>query len=66
MAEGAFDAATLEKVRAMVAVNGAQAGLLPSRLDDLILAVSEVATNSVMHGGGHGLARLWVDGGDVV
>lgn len=66
VAEVAFDAATLEKVRAMVAVNGAQAGLLPSRLDDLILAVSEVATNSVMHGGGHGLARLWVDGGDVV
>jgi anti-sigma regulatory factor (Ser/Thr protein kinase) len=66
VAEVAFDAGTLGKVRAMVAAKGAQAGLLPSRLDDLILAVSEVATNSVIHGGGHGLARLWVDGGDVV
>ncbi len=61
-----FDAGTLDKVRAMVAARGAQAGLLPSRLDDLILAVSEVATNSIMHGGGRGLARLWVDGDDVV
>jgi anti-sigma regulatory factor (Ser/Thr protein kinase) len=66
VAEVRFDAGTLGSVRAMVAAKGAQAGLLPSRLDDLILAVSEVATNSVVHGGGHGLARLWVDGGDVV
>ena len=66
VAEVAFDASTLGEVRAMVAVKGAEAGLLPSRLDDLILAVSEVATNSVVHGGGRGLARLWVDDGDVV
>lgn len=66
VAEVAFDAGTLGTVRAMVATKGAQAGLLPSRLDDLILAVSEVATNSIIHGGGQGLARLWVDGGDVV
>ena len=66
VAEVAFDASTLGEVRALVAVEGAQAGLLPSRLDDLILAVSEVATNSVVHGGGRGLARLWVDDGDVV
>lgn len=66
VAEVAFDARTLGEVRALVAVKGAQAGLLPSRLDDLILAVSEVATNSVVHGGGRGLARLWVEDGDVV
>ena len=29
------------------------------RVDDLILAVHEIATNSVIHGGGHGTVRIW-------
>jgi len=35
---------------------------LPVRIrDDLILAVDELAANSVRHGGGHGTLRLWAD-----
>ncbi len=64
--EIAFDAGTVGEVRALVAAEGARAGLLCSRLEDLILAVSEVATNSIEHGGGRGVARIWIDDGDVV
>ena len=64
--EIAFDSGTAGEVRALVAAEGARAGLLRSRLEDLILAVSEVATNSIEHGGGRGVARIWVDDGAVV
>ncbi|GAA3315708.1 hypothetical protein [Nonomuraea dietziae] len=30
--------------------------------DRLMLAVNEVATNAVEHGGGHGRIRMWIDG----
>jgi anti-sigma regulatory factor (Ser/Thr protein kinase) len=37
--------------------------LLPSaRVDDLVLAVNELASNSVYHGGGVGKLRIWRDG----
>jgi anti-sigma regulatory factor (Ser/Thr protein kinase) len=29
------------------------------RADEVVLAVNEIATNSVRHGGGHGVLRLW-------
>lgn len=32
------------------------------RVEDLVLAVHEIAANSVRHGGGAGLLRLWRDG----
>lgn len=66
VAEMSFAAATLGELRALVATQGARAGLSAARLDDLILAVSEVATNSVTHGAGRGVARLWFDDGDVI
>jgi anti-sigma regulatory factor (Ser/Thr protein kinase) len=66
IAELHFDAGTLAELRGLVGAVGARAGLSPARLDDLILAVSEVATNSVTHGGGRGVARVWLDGDDVV
>src|SRR5690349_3981669 len=34
--------------------------------DDLVLAVDELAANSLRHGGGHGELRLWTDEGAVV
>lgn len=30
--------------------------------EDLVLAVSELAANSVLHGGGRGILRTWEDG----
>ncbi|HEX8343122.1 MAG TPA: sensor histidine kinase [Actinoplanes sp.] len=39
----------------------AERWLSPERLDDLVLAVSEVATNCVRHGGGHGELKVWLN-----
>ncbi|HEY7074293.1 MAG TPA: ATP-binding protein, partial [Solirubrobacteraceae bacterium] len=30
-----------------------------ARRDDLLLAVTEAASNSIRHGGGHGVLRVW-------
>jgi anti-sigma regulatory factor (Ser/Thr protein kinase) len=51
----------LAEVRADVRARAELAGLTPDRTDDLALAVHEVATNSVEHGGGLGELRLWDD-----
>ncbi|MGH2963159.1 MAG: anti-sigma factor RsbA family regulatory protein [Solirubrobacterales bacterium] len=40
-----------------------RAGLDPERTANAVLAVSEVATNSVRHAGGHGELRSWTDDG---
>lgn len=55
----AFDAATLPGVRGFTTVHAVRAGLSAWRRNDLVLAVNEVATNSVRHGGGSGTLRLW-------
>jgi anti-sigma regulatory factor (Ser/Thr protein kinase) len=36
------------------------------RLEELVVAVNELATNAVHHGGGHGLLRVWSEPGAVV
>lgn len=54
-----FDGRHLSALRARVAHAAAGAGMTPARVPDLILAVSEVAANSVRHGGGRGLLRMW-------
>jgi anti-sigma regulatory factor (Ser/Thr protein kinase) len=53
-------------VRALVAHHAALAGLSPEREADLVLAASEAATNSVLHGGGRGDFAVWRDGDAVV
>jgi anti-sigma regulatory factor (Ser/Thr protein kinase) len=53
---------TLPAVRAFVTLNAAQAGLREPRASDLVLAVNEIATNSVRHAGGQGVVRMWRDG----
>ena len=57
-----FDSETVGDVRALLAAHQAAARLGRERLDDFVLAVSEVATNSIRHGDGHGTARVWSDG----
>jgi anti-sigma regulatory factor (Ser/Thr protein kinase) len=45
-----------------VVSNGAErAGLRGARVGDLVLAVHELAANSLRHGGGHGVLRMWED-----
>jgi anti-sigma regulatory factor (Ser/Thr protein kinase) len=57
----AFDVSSLDTVRGFVALNAAEAGIGRSRRDDLVLAVNELASNSVRHGGGTGVVRSWAD-----
>lgn len=64
--ELAIDATSLSAVRHRVSVHATEAGASPTRVGELALAVSELATNSLLHGGGHGRLRLWLDGGNLV
>ena len=50
--------AALGKIRRAVVRLGASAGASATRVDDLALALDEVASNSIRHAGG-GVARLW-------
>ena len=65
-AELAFEASTLQVVRVFAAMRGADAGLDRVRIEDLVLAVNELATNSVRHGGGNGVLRTWAENGSFV
>lgn len=49
----------LRPVRCLVACRAGEAGMLPVRTADLVLAVSEIAANSLMHAGGGGTIRIW-------
>ncbi|GAA1743903.1 ATP-binding protein [Luedemannella helvata] len=59
-------AADLVAVRAFVRARGLALGLATGRADLLTLAVSELATNTLMHTAGGGHVRVWFDGGQVV
>jgi anti-sigma regulatory factor (Ser/Thr protein kinase) len=56
-----FDADTLHQLRAAVLAHAAQAGLPGHRASDIVLAVHELAANTVRHGAGAGrlLVRTW-------
>jgi anti-sigma regulatory factor (Ser/Thr protein kinase) len=49
----------LHDLRAQVAATATAVGLDPRRVNDLVAAASELAANSVLHGGGRGLATIW-------
>ncbi|MFE7836961.1 anti-sigma factor RsbA family regulatory protein [Streptomyces sp. NPDC057474] len=57
-----FDAAALPQVRSFAVQEAKQLGLDGDRLQDLTLAVAELTTNSVVHGGGSGTLRIWAEG----
>lgn len=57
-----FGIAELSEVRHRVARAAERAGLDPRGVADLVTAASELAANSVMHGGGSGTLRLWNEG----
>ena len=58
----AFDGMGLRPVRRLVSTEAARAGFTSGPIADLVLAVDEVATNSIQHGGGAGTLRIWRDG----
>jgi anti-sigma regulatory factor (Ser/Thr protein kinase) len=56
----------LVNVRRFVLGIAERAGLERERAADLMLAASELATNSVMHGGGGGMVRMWQERDDLL
>ena len=61
-----FGAGELHEVRAWVKAHAATTGLGPERTADLVLAVNEITTNSLMHGGGQGTVSIWQERTDVI
>lgn len=61
-----FDAARLAMVRRVSVEFARRAGMSARRLDDLEVVVNELATNSVVHGGGTGTLSIWAEDGRVV
>jgi anti-sigma regulatory factor (Ser/Thr protein kinase) len=66
----AFDGPRLAAARRFVRKEASAAGLEGERVLDLVLAVGELAANSIRHGGGRGTVRVWTepaeDGGDLL
>ncbi len=56
----------LRPVRAMVTAAGERAGLAAARVTDLMLAVSEVAANTLRHTRTGGVARAWRADGEIL
>ncbi|GGZ73822.1 anti-sigma factor RsbA family regulatory protein [Streptomyces echinoruber] len=61
-----FDAALLSRARHVATGEGARLGLTGIRLEDLALVTAELTTNSVVHGGGSGVLRVWAEDGHVL
>lgn len=61
-----FDASTVSAVTGFVADHVTGAELSPSRRIDFVVAVREIAGESVTHGGGEGVVRVWSDPEGVV
>jgi anti-sigma regulatory factor (Ser/Thr protein kinase) len=57
--EMAFTAEDLRRLRRFVTRRAATAMLSATRTEQLVVAVNELATNSVRHGGGEGILRMW-------
>ncbi|MGS2613553.1 ATP-binding protein [Micromonospora sp. LZ34] len=62
----AFAQAQVTELRHSVTSCAHAAGLSGQRLDDFVLAVNELITNAVRHGGGQGSLRLWRQPGQLV
>ena len=61
-----FLAADIREVGRQVRRFAVTSGLHPDRATDLVWAVTEVATNSIRHGGGRGTLRLWRQGDSMI
>jgi anti-sigma regulatory factor (Ser/Thr protein kinase) len=57
--EYAFGIDDLAAVRRLVTESAQAACLAEPRISELVLCVSELAANSVLHGGGTGVLRIW-------
>jgi anti-sigma regulatory factor (Ser/Thr protein kinase) len=58
-----FDLDGLAAVRRFVTGHAVAAGLPDERVTAVVMTVNELSTNSVVHGGGAGTVRIWVEPG---
>jgi anti-sigma regulatory factor (Ser/Thr protein kinase) len=56
----------LARVREFVRVQAGKAGLSAFRTGDLVIAVSELAANTLQHTQGSGSLHIWVEPGEMV
>jgi anti-sigma regulatory factor (Ser/Thr protein kinase) len=61
-----FGTESLTAARRLIYDRATAAGLDTGRMHDFVLAVNEVTMNSVRHGGGRGLLRVWEEDGSLV
>ena len=62
----AFDAPRLSAARKHATAEALRAGVDDGRIDDVTLAIGELAANSIRHGGGRGTLRVWTEDGLLV
>ena len=55
-----FDGGQVGVLRRAVAAHATAAGLSEGRRQDFVLAVDEILTNAVRHGGGGGIVEVWL------
>ena len=65
-AEHTFSDDDLALVRTFVVEHAVRQGVSGDRLADLVLAVNELAANSMRHGGGEGTVRVWREPGTLL
>jgi len=56
----------LPRLRAAIRDDAAELGLVERRVTDFVLVADELAANSVRHGGGRGVLRLWRQGSHAI
>ncbi len=57
-----FDGTGLYALRATLAAHASSLGATDEEIERLMIVAGELATNSILHGGGSGRMRLWHDG----
>ena len=62
----AFQTGDLGRVRTFLTGQARLAGLAGNPAEALVMAVNEIATNSLRHGGGHGELHVWRDSDSLV
>ena len=61
-----FGVSDLGAVRGFTRRQATHFGLRPQQVEDVVLAVDEVATNSIRYGGGQGHLRIWGSGATLI
>ena len=56
----------LSEVRVLAETQARSAGLAEERVIDFVIAVSEVAANTVRHAHSPGSMEIWSDGGEII